>query len=102
MSTASFVRLIALAAIWGGSFLFMRMGAPVLGPVLLIELRVGLAAIFLLVMSLALHKRMYLKDLWRHYLVIGGQSLNSSATPNSDRVLRCETITNNCKPKSAP
>ena len=32
MNTANFLRLLLLAAIWGGSFLFMRIGAPVLGP----------------------------------------------------------------------
>ena len=30
------------------------------------------------------------------------QSLNSSATPNSDRVLQCETTTNKSKPRNAP
>ena len=44
MDVASIFRLIALAAIWGGSFLFMRIGAPVFGPGVMIELRVGLAA----------------------------------------------------------
>ena len=29
MSTANLLRLIFLAAIWGGSFLFMRIAAPV-------------------------------------------------------------------------
>ena len=37
-----------LAALWGGSFLFMRIAAPVLGPTLLIAYRVALAAVFLL------------------------------------------------------
>ena len=32
--------LLLLAALWGGSFLFMRIAAPVLGPVWLIEFRV--------------------------------------------------------------
>lgn len=39
--------LILLAALWGGSFLLMRIAAPVLGPVLLVQLRVSLAAILL-------------------------------------------------------
>lgn len=33
MRTADFVRLLALAAIWGGSFLFMRVCAPALGAI---------------------------------------------------------------------
>jgi len=40
--------LFLLAAVWGGSFLFMRLAVGEFGPVALIELRVGLAALFLL------------------------------------------------------
>lgn len=40
--------LVALAAIWGASFLFLRMGAAEFGPVALAALRVGGAALFLL------------------------------------------------------
>jgi drug/metabolite transporter (DMT)-like permease len=40
--------LLVLAALWGGSFLFMRVAAPQFGPVPLIELRVALAALALL------------------------------------------------------
>jgi EamA-like transporter family len=39
---------LLLAALWGGSFLFMRIAAPVLGPVWLIEVRVLLAGLALL------------------------------------------------------
>lgn len=47
MDSANLVCLLSLAAIWGGSFLFMRIGAPVLGAVWLVEWRVGLATLFL-------------------------------------------------------
>ena len=40
--------LVLLAALWGASFLFMRMGASDFGPVPLIELRVLIAGLFLL------------------------------------------------------
>jgi drug/metabolite transporter (DMT)-like permease len=36
--------LILLAALWGGSFLFMRYAAPAFGPLPLIWLRVAIAA----------------------------------------------------------
>jgi drug/metabolite transporter (DMT)-like permease len=36
--------LIILGALWGGSFLFIRVAASVLGPLVLMELRVGVAA----------------------------------------------------------
>jgi drug/metabolite transporter (DMT)-like permease len=42
------LELIALAAIWGASFLFMRLAAPEFGPVALTALRVAGAALFLL------------------------------------------------------
>lgn len=37
-----------LAALWGGSFLFMRVAVPEFGPISLIALRAGIAALFLL------------------------------------------------------
>ena len=36
--------LLLLAALWGGSFLFTRIAAPVLGPFLTIALRVSVKA----------------------------------------------------------
>ncbi|PCE33162.1 DMT family transporter [Burkholderia ubonensis] len=42
------LQLLVLAAIWGASFLFMRMGAPQFGVVPLIALRVGIATVLLL------------------------------------------------------
>jgi drug/metabolite transporter (DMT)-like permease len=40
--------LFLLAALWGGSFLFMRIASPVLGPIWLIEIRVLLGGLALL------------------------------------------------------
>jgi drug/metabolite transporter (DMT)-like permease len=42
------IQLTVLAAIWGASFLFMRMAAPEFGVIPLIALRVGIAALLLL------------------------------------------------------
>lgn len=78
MSIASLSRLIALAAIWGASFLFIRMSAPVLGAALMAELRVLLAALFLLLVGAVLGKRLAWRAHWRHYLVLG---LLNSALP---------------------
>ncbi len=78
MDSASFVRLFSLAAIWGGSFLFMRIGAPVLGAAWLVEWRVGLAALFLALVGWHLRKRLQAAVHWRHYLVLG---LFNSALP---------------------
>jgi drug/metabolite transporter (DMT)-like permease len=71
MNTANFLRLLLLAAIWGGSFLFMRIGAPVLGPAVLIEYRVLFAALFLAAVGLVLGKRLDLRANWKHYLMLG-------------------------------
>jgi drug/metabolite transporter (DMT)-like permease len=71
MNSANLLRLFALAAIWGGSFLFMRIGAPVLGPAVLIEYRVLFAALFLFAVGLFLKKRLDLKAHWKHYLILG-------------------------------
>lgn len=43
-----FLELIGLAALWGASFLFMRMAVPEFGPVWLIGVRVFIAGLFLL------------------------------------------------------
>lgn len=48
MSASSLIRLFALAAIWGGSFLLMRIAAPVLGAVPTTFVRVTLGAAGLL------------------------------------------------------
>jgi len=78
MTLASLARLLALSAIWGASFLFMRMGAPVLGPVPLIACRVLFAAIFLALVGAALRKPLHLRRNAGHYLVLG---LFNSALP---------------------
>ncbi|NML63098.1 DMT family transporter [Massilia sp. RP-1-19] len=72
------LRLVLLAAIWGSSFLFMRIAAPVLGPAVLIEYRVGFAAVFLAIVGVILKKRLDLRANWKHYLILG---LLNSAFP---------------------
>lgn len=71
MNTSSLVRLLLLSAIWGASFLFMRISAPILGPVLLIFARVSLAAVFLFLMGLSVKKPLHVRQHWRHYLMLG-------------------------------
>lgn len=71
MSSDNVVRLLLLSAIWGASFLFMRVAAPVLGPGLLIFCRVGLAAAFLLLVALYLGKTLDARRHWRYYGILG-------------------------------
>ena len=71
MSTASVARLLLLSAIWGASFLFMRVSAPFFSPTDLIFWRVGLGTAFLFAVSLFLAKRLQLREYWKHYLILG-------------------------------
>ncbi|OUM89395.1 antibiotic biosynthesis monooxygenase family protein [Parageobacillus thermoglucosidasius] len=45
MNTKKITALFLLAALWGASFLFMRIASPAIGPVLTIELRMLIAGI---------------------------------------------------------
>ncbi|MBD1556379.1 DMT family transporter [Vibrio sp. S9_S30] len=70
MTTANFLRLLCLAAIWGASFLFMRIAANSFGPAYLIEFRVLFAAISLLLVSVFLKRRLILLQYPKHFLMI--------------------------------
>ncbi len=57
MSLAAFAQLMALSALWGASFLFIRIASPLLGPWLLAGLRIGLATLTLaLIMRVLKHR----------------------------------------------
>jgi drug/metabolite transporter (DMT)-like permease len=72
------VELVSLAALWGASFLFMRMGAGEFGPVALAAVRVAGAALFLLPL-LALRGHLpALRAAWRPIAVVG---ITNSALP---------------------
>ncbi|GAB2830162.1 DMT family transporter [Actinocorallia aurea] len=71
MAVIDFVYLLAVGALWGASFLFMREAAPVLGPVSMTEARVLLAGLALLVVGLLLRKVPDLRRDWRGFLVLG-------------------------------
>lgn len=70
--------LLLLAAIWGASFLFMRMAAPEFGAVALVAVRVGLAAAVLLPV---LAWQGQLGALRRHVVPIAVVGLLNSALP---------------------
>nr|WP_275665478.1 DMT family transporter [Vibrio sp. Isolate33] len=60
-----------LAAIWGGSFLFMRIAANPLGPAVLIEARVLCAAITLLLVSFYLKRKLSFNAHAKHFFILG-------------------------------
>lgn len=71
MTIKHLLQLLSLAALWGGSFLFMRIAAPVIGPAILIELRLLLAALFLLAVATFLKRHLQLRQHWKHYCILG-------------------------------
>ncbi len=71
MRPRDFAGLVLLGALWGGSFLFIRVAVPALGPFLLAELRVGLAAVALFLFALAAGRMPEIRHRWRSFLVLG-------------------------------
>lgn len=71
MKLKDVVMLGGLAAIWGSSFLFIKIGAMALGPAALIELRVLLATLALLVFAYVRRHRVRILHRWWQYLVLG-------------------------------
>src|ERR671912_2469220 len=71
MRPRDFAGLILLGALWGGSFLFIRVAVPALGPFLLVELRVGLAAAALFLYAMAAGSMPKIRSRWRSFLVLG-------------------------------
>ncbi len=68
--------LVLLAALWGASFLFMRLGAQEFGPIALAAVRVGLASAMLVPLLAARGQLGELRQHWRGLLVVG--ALNSA------------------------
>ena len=71
MTPADTARLVALAAIWGAAFIFMRVAAPVLGPAWTPELRVLIGGLALLAWFRAIGFDPGLRAHWRFYLLVG-------------------------------
>jgi drug/metabolite transporter (DMT)-like permease len=65
------LRLGALALLWGGSFLFMRVAAPVVGPAWVAFGRSAIAALCLIAYTQATRHPLQLRTYWRQYLVLG-------------------------------
>src|SRR5450432_4536862 len=71
MKPVDLARLFILAAIWGASFLFFRVAAPVLGPLVTAESRALIGGLALLSYYRATGVDLEFKSHWRAYLVIG-------------------------------
>jgi drug/metabolite transporter (DMT)-like permease len=68
-------RLVALAAMWGASYLFMRYAVPQLGAVRMIELRLIIAGVALAMFVAASGGPIGWRRHWRSYLFVGAIGL---------------------------
>ena len=82
--------LILLAAIWGGSFLFMRLGAHDFGPIPMTALRVGIASLVLLPVLAWRGGLAEVRQAWRPLLLLG---LINNALPFACFVFAALSIT---------
>lgn len=78
ISLASLLELFLLAALWGGSFVLLRVASPVFGPILLVELRVftGLVVMFPFLFIYQHHH-----ELFKHWRTIALISLINMCIP---------------------
>ena len=63
--------LLLLSALWGASFIFIRVAVPALGPFVLVELRVGVAAVALALCAAFLGRLPKLRVRWRQFALLG-------------------------------
>ena len=80
MTSRHLLDMLLLAALWGASFLFMRVAVPEFGAVPLITVRVGIAALFLIAVILVKQQHAQLKGKALPLAVLG---LINSAIPFS-------------------
>ena len=71
MSAADVSRMVLLGALWGASFLFMRMGAGEFGPLALVFLRVAGASLLLMPLVLLRGQGPALRQHWRVIALLG-------------------------------
>ncbi|WP_372525716.1 DMT family transporter [Piscinibacter sp.] len=78
MKSTDLAELVGLAALWGASFLFMRMGATEFGPVALAAVRVVGATLFLMPLLRWRGQMNVLRQHWRAIFIVG---ITNSALP---------------------
>lgn len=71
MNPRDVAALLALGALWGASFLFIRVAVPSLGPLVLMELRMGFAAATLALCAAIVGRLPKLRVRWKQFLFIG-------------------------------
>lgn len=71
MRPQDLARLVALAAVWGASYLFMRYAVPQLGPVRMITLRVLVGGLLLAIFLAATRGSIDWRRHWKDFLFVG-------------------------------
>ncbi len=71
MTPRNILELLLLAAIWGASFIFMRIGSPEFGPILFMALRTLTASVFLLPLVFITKKQAAFKGYKAKIFVVG-------------------------------
>lgn len=77
VKTRHFSQLVLLSALWGASFLFIRIAAPVFGPNVMAALRIGLATLTLVAIMRLTGQRWP----WRHWRELVGLGAITVAIP---------------------
>ncbi|MBO9491800.1 DMT family transporter [Endozoicomonas sp. G2_1] len=71
MTRSASFELMLLAAIWGASFMFMRIGSPEFGPIVFMALRTSIAALFLLPLLFIRKQASAYHGYYRHIFIVG-------------------------------
>ena len=74
MRRADATRLVLLAALWGAAFLFMRIVAPVLGPVIAADSRIFIATAALGIYFWIVHFDPQWRRWWHEYAIVGSMN----------------------------
>ena len=71
MSLIQLAALIALGAMWGASYIFIRMAVEPMGPVFLVFVRVALSGLILIAYARLRGQRLNIRGHWRKFLLLG-------------------------------
>ena len=71
MKSNSFLQLLSLGALWGASFMFMRVAVPEFGALSMAAARVGIACMIMLAIIVVLRLPLDFRARWKTYLIIG-------------------------------
>lgn len=71
MVTKPIIELPLLAAIWGASFIFMKIGSPEFGPILFMAMRTLVASLFLIPLLFINKKQSALSGRWHKIFIVG-------------------------------